>query len=523
VGVTGLTTAVQAYAQKERIMRMKYLSTVLMLAALSPAHAQDQTQTQKLQKEVDALQATVKELQTEVRALRAEKAPAAAVTPTTAAIAPTTAPATPPAATAPAAPLTEVPSGQVNALELTDTERSPLPPEQSVSENEESASRIDNEAPPTNPDLKGFVQIPGTETLIRLGGYAKLDAIYDTGAVGYPDAFVTSTIPVPKPHDDSGNFTMQARQTRLSMEIRRPTIFDESLRFYVETDLFGGGAGNYGLRLRQAYGQLGNTYAGFGWSAFADLDALPDTLDFEGPPGAIAPRQAGIHQFFRLGENSSLTIAAEQPASEVSVYQPVAPAIVASNLRGTQHMPDLVLAVRTEGGWGHLQWGGVLRQLGYTDYEQSDREIGGGAQLSGSFKVGPPDPYSDLLMFGAAWGRGIARYLADTGGLNLDAVVGPDGKLHPLDGVGAHVAYAHYWSSYWRSNLVYGIARIQNSPLLATDTFHDSNYAALNLLWTPAPTFTAGIELLHGRLFEQDNRSNDDTRIQGSIQYSFIK
>ncbi|WP_164931874.1 DcaP family trimeric outer membrane transporter [Dyella sp. M7H15-1] len=493
-----------------------------MFAVLSPALAQDQTQ--KLQHEVDDLQTTVKELQAEVKELRSEKAQTPATTTTPVAAAPnapvTTAPVAPAAATA----LTEVPSGQVNALQLSDAERSPLPAQQSVSENQDSASRIDNEAPPTNPDLKGFVQIPGTETLVRLGGYAKLDTIYDTGAINSPDAFVTSAIPVPKPHDDSDNFTMQARQTRLSMEIRRPTIFDETLRFYFETDLFGGGAGNYGFRLRQAYGQLGNTFAGFGWSAFTDLDALPDTLDFEGPPGTIAPRRAGIHQFFHLGEHSSLTIAAEQPTSQVSIYEPLtAPALPIPTIHGTQHMPDLILAARTEGSWGHLQWGGVLRQLGYTDYEQSDRVLAGGAQLSGSFKVGPSSPYGDLLMFAAGWGKGIARYLTDTDGLNLDAIVGPDGKLHPLTGIGSHLAYTHYWSSNWRSNLVYGIARIQHSDLLAINGFHNSNYGALNLLWTPAPTFTAGIELLHGRLIEQDNRSNDDTRIQASIQYSFVK
>ncbi|GLQ99647.1 DcaP family trimeric outer membrane transporter [Dyella mobilis] len=494
--------------------RIKYLGGLVMLALLSPAFGQDQTQTQKLQKEVDDLQSTVKELQAEVKALRAAQ-------PQTAAPPVATAPV--PTSVAPPATLTEVPSGQVNALALTDAEHSPLPPQQSVSENQDSVSRIDNEAPPTNPDLKGFIQIPGTETLIRLSGYAKLDAIYDTGAMGYSDAFVTSAIPVPKPHDDSGNFTMQARQTRFGMEVRRPTIFDEDLRFYLEADLFGGGAGNYGFRLRQAYGQLGNTFAGFGWSAFADLDSLPDTLDFEGPPGAIAPRQAGIHQFFRLGENSSLVIAAEQPTSEVSAYQPAYPDIIVNSVHGTQHIPDLILAARTEGGWGHLQLGGLLRQIGYTDYEQSDRVLGGGAQLSGSFKVGPSDPYGDLLMFGAGWGKGIARYLADTGGLDLDAVVEPDGKLHVLSGLGAHLAYAHYWSSNWRSNLVYGIARIQHSSLVGAEDFHDSNYAAANLIWSPSPSFTTGIELLHGRLLEQDNRYNDDTRIQGSIQYSFIK
>ena len=246
--------------------RMKCLSVLLMLTALSPAYAQTDTQT--LQKEVDDLKTTVKELQAEVKELKSEHANSAQQ-PTTAAAPTTSAPTTPSSASAQqvAAATTAVPTLQVNAIQMSDGEPSPLPPQQSVSENADSASRVDNEAPPTNPDLKGFMQIPGTQTIVRLGGYAKLDTIYDTGAIGYPDAFVTSTIPVPRPRDDAGNFTMQARQTRLSLEVRRPTVFDESLRFYFETDLFGGGAGNYGLRLRQAYGQLGNTYAGFGWSA----------------------------------------------------------------------------------------------------------------------------------------------------------------------------------------------------------------------------------------------------------------
>lgn len=501
--------------------RMKGLSGLLMLAALSPAFAQDDTH--RLQKEVDELQATVKELQSEVKELKAQQAkPAHPVTPAAVAAAPTT-PAAPPSTATPAAALTQVPSGQVSAIQLGDAERSPLPPQQSVSENADSASRIDNEAPPTDPDLKGFMQIPGTETIVRVGGYAKLDTIYDMRSIGTSDFFATSAIPIPAPHDNNGNFTMQARQTRFSLDIRRPTIFDESLRFYFENDFYGGGNGNYGFRLRQAYGQLGNTYAGFGWSAFTDTDALPDTLDFAGPGGAISPRQAGIHQFFHLGETSSLTIAAEQPSSEVSAYQAVTPNIVVNSLHGTQHAPDVIVAARTEHDWGHLQLGGVVRQLGYTDGEQSRRVIGGGAALTGSFKVGTFAAYSDLLMFGTNWGKGIARYIADIGGLGLDAVVGPDGRLYTLTGWGAYTAYTHYWNSDWRTNLVYGVARIQHSPWLAPYDYHDSNYGAANLIWSPVPTLTVGLELLHGRLLEQDNRYNNDTRIQGSLQYSFIK
>jgi hypothetical protein len=497
--------------------RMKCLSGLLLMTALSPAYAQTDTQT--LQKEVDDLKATVKELQSEVKELKSEQAkPAPSTVPVAASATPTAPPSPVMASTPPAASVatTAVPSSQVNAMQMGDAEPTPLPPQQSVSENADSASRVDNEAPPTDPDLKGFVQIPGTQTIVRLGGYAKLDMIYDTKAIGTPDFFATSAIPVPQPHDDSGNFTMQARQTRLSLDIRRPTIFDETLRFYIESDFYGGGNNTYGFRLRQAYGQLGNTFVGFGWSAIADLDAQPDTLDFAGPGGTIAPRQAGIHQFFRLDENNSLTIGAEQPSSEVTAYDPI-------DLHGTQHAPDLVLAARTEHDWGHLQLAGVARDLGYTDYEESHRTLGGGLSFTGAFKVGQFASYDDLLMFGTNWGKGIARYLNDTGGLNLDAVVGPDGKLYPLTGWGAYAAYTHYWSSNWRSNLVYGVARIERSPWLNDDDFHDSNYGAANLLWTPVPTLTMGLELLHGRLMEQDNRYNDDTRIQGSVQYSFIK
>jgi hypothetical protein len=494
--------------------RMKCLSTLLMLAMFSPAYAQTDTQT--LQKEVDDLKTTVKELQAEVKQLKSQQASPAQQP---AAAAPTTI-APPPPSTGPmqqvATATTAVPNAQVNAIQMGDAEPSPLPPQQSVSENADAMSRVDNEAPPTDPELKGFIQIPGTQTIVRLGGYAKLDMIYDTKAIGTPDFFATSAIPVPQPHDDSGNFTMQARQTRLSLDIRRPTIFDESLRFYIESDFYGGGNNAYGFRLRQAYGQLGNTYVGYGWSAYADLDALPDTLDFAGPGGAIAPRQAGIHQFFRIDENDSLTVGAEQPSSEVTAYDPI-------NLHGTQHAPDLIVAVRTEHDWGHVQLGGVARDLGYTDYEESHRTLGGGLSLTGAFKVGQFAPYSDLLMFGTNWGKGIARYIADTGGLNLDAVVGPDGKLYALTGWGAYSAYTHYWSSNWRSNLVYGVARIEHSPWLSAYDFHDSNYGAANLLWTPAPTLTMGLELLHGRLMEQNDRYNDDTRIQCSVQYSFIK
>jgi len=498
----------------------KCLGGLLMLTSISPAIAQEDTH--QLQAEVNELRTTVKAMQTEINALKAAQTQTVNTSPST----PASTAAASPAPAANATNTVETPvqaaspqasTEQPNASQIANVDRSPLPPQQSVSDNANSASRIDNEAPPTDPDLKGFIPIPGTQTMIRLGGYAKLDTIYDTGTIGTPDQFIAAAIPVPAPHDDTGNFTMQARQTRFSLDVRRPTIFDENMRFYFENDFYGGGAGQYQFRLRQAFGQLGNTYAGYGWSAFTDVDASPDTLDFAGPNAFVGLRQANVHQIFHVGETGSLTISAENPTSEVSSYTPDA------TLRGTQHAPDLVLAGRTEHDWGHLQLSAVMRQLSYTDGEHSDRTLGAGASLAGAFKTGGSASYSDLLMFGTVWGKGIARYISDTGGAGLDAIVGPSGKLYALTGGGAYGAYTHYWSNNWRSNLVYGFARIESSPWLSDNAFRDSTYGAANLIWSPVATLTVGVELLHGRLLEQDNRYNDDTRIQGSLQYSFIK
>jgi hypothetical protein len=476
------------------------LGGLLAFAVLSPAiSAQDQTQ--RLQQEVDQLKATVQALQAEVKALKAERSPSTTAVSTT--------PSSPP-------PTQTVTTVQVDALQLTHAERSPLPPQQSVSEDPDSASRIDNEAPPTDPTLKDFVRIPGTDTIARIGGYAKLDMIYDTRDTGSPDAFVAASIPVPATRD-RGNVNLQARQTRFSLDVRHHPVFDEALRFYFENDFYGGGNGQYGFRLRQAYGQLGNTYAGFGWTSLTDVDAIPDTLDFAGPNSVIATRRAGIHQFFHLGETGSLTLAAEQPSSELRAIDP------ASNVHGTQHLPDVIIAARVEQSWGHLQLGGVVRQLGYSSNERNRRMVSGGAQLSGSLKMASFADYSDVLMFGLNWGKGMARYLNDLGGAGLDAVVSADGRIHLPSERGAYAAYTHYWNDSWRSNLVYGALRVSRSPWLNTSDFHNSDYAAVNVIWAPMPALTAGLELLHGRLEVQDNRYNTDTRIQGSLQYSFIR
>jgi hypothetical protein len=82
------------------------------------------------------------------------------------------------------------------------------------------APRIDNA--PIDPDLKGFIDLPGTRTKLKVGGNAKLDVIHDFQPAGESDALLTSAIPV---GDTTGadNTSVSVRQSRIGLELRRPT------------------------------------------------------------------------------------------------------------------------------------------------------------------------------------------------------------------------------------------------------------------------------------------------------------
>lgn len=484
-------------------MRLAVLSLACLGAlAITPAYAQplDVEDAQALRREIATMRQALEGMQQRLDRLEQRDAtPAAALAQVPAA------PVAPGAATA----VTPATADVIHRTQVSGVAQPVLPQRESVADPSTAASRPDSAAGPTDPDLKGFFAIPGTDTVIRIGGYAKLDAIADSRAAGDEDQFIPSSMPVGGSHRDVSNFNIHAKQTRFSFEARRPTTHG-NLRFYLENDFFGSSDG-YEFRLRHAYGQLGNTYAGYGYSSFMDPDSLPDTLDFAGPGGAGYLLVAGIHHSFAMGKGNTLTVAAEDPKTEL--------AGATEERAAVNRLPDVTVTARMERDWGHLQLGAVARSLAYDGDGERDRRMAGGLQLSGSASMGE----RDLLLFGALGGRGLSRYTADLTGSGLDAVVGADGRLDALDLHGGFVGYTHYWSELWRSNLIFGQLTLERNAALAADAFRQSRYGVFNLIWSPAPSWTMGMELLYGRLEQQGGARGDTVRVQGSLQYNFIK
>lgn len=468
------------------------IATAFLLSLSAPVRADD---VSELRKQLDAALQVIRNLESRVKVLEADRA----------------APAGPVAVPAPVAVEASTVAMEMSPMPAV-PEDSYIPP-QTARDNETAAQRVDNA--PLDPTLKGFFKFPGTDTIMKVGGYVKVDFINDFKPMGTFDYFVTSAIPTSGPDTQHGSqFTAQAKQTRMNVELRRDTEAGPA-RLFVEADWFGNASvdfqpGSYQLQLRHAYGQLQNFAGGYSFSAFMDNDALPDTLDFEGPGAAPYLLLAGARYIWKAGRNTNVSLSVEAPQTQVTT--PVG--------SGKSTYPDVTLRARYEADRGHVQLSGVGRRLGWNSGTGvSAYATGYGLNLAGSLKtVG-----EDYVVAGGVWGKGIARYVVDITGLGLDAIVDPNGNLQALEAYGGYAAYTHFWTPKLRSTGVVDYLGMNNKAYQPATSFTNSRYYSLNLIWSPWGSLNVGAEVLYGRYRTFDGNSANDTRIQLSAQYDFVR
>jgi len=379
------------------------------------------------------------------------------------------------------------------------------------SEDTVAAARFNNV--PLDPKYHGFFRLPGTQTILKIGGYFKTDFIEDLKPAGNTDSFFPSSFPIPSVVTVN-NSTVSVRPTRLSLDFRVPSAKVGDVRFYLEGDLFGSNATT--PRLRHAYAQVKNFLVGQTFSNFMDPDAFPDTLDFQGPNGMVSVRNPQLRYGFALSSSTTLYASIEKPSSDVAFKTPDFSA--QPNAPG----PDGAIRLRQEFERGHFQIAGLFRSIAaFLPDGRTDSVFGWGINASAGVKtVG-----KDNLIFAVAAGHGISRYLQDTSGLGIDAEVASftDPHLQATPAVGIEGAYQHYWKKSLRSSAVYSYAAVNNTDRAATTTYNHSTYTGTNLIWNPYGSLHIGAELLYGWVMHQDGQKANAPRIQFSAKYSFVK
>jgi DcaP outer membrane protein len=381
------------------------------------------------------------------------------------------------------------------------------------SEDTLAAARYNNV--PLDPKYHGFFVLPGTQTILKIGGYFKTDFIEDLKPAGNTDSFVPSSFPVPQP-TSVNNSTVSIRPTRLSLDFRVPSTTLGEVRFYLEGDLFGTNATT--PRLRHAYAQVRNVLLGQTFSNFMDPDASPDTLDFQGPNGMVSIRNPQLRYGFALSPSTTLYLSVEKPSSDVAFKPPSAS--IQSNAPG----PDGVIRLRQEFERGHIQVAAIFRSIEAsvtTAPPRSASVFGWGINASTGFRTFG----KDNAIFAVAAGHGISRYIQDTSGLGIDAEPASSTSLKATPAIGVEASYQHYWFKRLRSSAIYSYAAVNNTAFDSAFAapYNHATYTGANMIWNPYGSLNVGAEFLYGWTMLQNGQSANVPRFQLSAKYSFVK
>lgn len=352
-------------------------------------------------------------------------------------------------------------------------------------------------------------RLPGhTEYLI--GGFVQLDAIATLLRQddAEQDTFFVSSIPF-EPAD--ATYRLSLRQSQINW-ISRTKVGLGHVWARVEANLFPLD-GSTALTLNQAVLRW-EEYIVFGrtFSTFMDDEALPTTLDYNGPSGVTYVRQWLGRVGAPLGNGVTLDFAVEDADADHARTD------AALQLRSRAARPDLTARVRYDSERVHLQLSGLWRRI-EASAEGPERaitrhETGLGASLSGRFTLFD----ADSLLFQAVTGTGVGRYFNDP--LSSSGLArGPGGRATLVRTSGLTLYYQRQWADDWMSVLGVSTLWVNTRGERPADASRRSIYASLNLLWRVTPMFIAGVEGLFGHLTRVGGDSAFNLRGQLSVRY----
>jgi hypothetical protein len=374
-------------------------------------------------------------------------------------------------------------------------------------------------------DFPGSIRIPGTDVGLRVGGLVRTTGVATLGPLGTEDRFVTSSIPVEGSQEagKQSRFVLTAIPSRFNLDLRTPTGVG-AMRAFIEGDFAGQ---SRVFRLRHAYGQWKGFVIGQTWSTFADPEAEPDGIDFEGLNAIALFRQPLMRYTHHFGERFSLATAIENPAPDIT------------NAKGVSQVPDLVVRARwrpQEGAKGllgmnvfrqdaHVNVALLFRQIRGEPLDQPNTTIsttGFGVGVSGRLTA-PWQADKGQVTFSAYAGSGIGRYITDLGTLGgQDAYYDPGtNTIDALPVFAWYLGYERRWDAKLRSTFTYGSVLVNNIAAQPGSAFHMTHRWSLNLTWSPIPRVDLVSEFLFGNRIDKDGEKGASSQLQLGTNFRF--
>ena len=378
------------------------------------------------------------------------------------------------------------------------------------------ASKYDQDSPTgsnvTYFDPARVINIPGTNTDIGFHGLVEFQIIHDTDGLN-SNRFDTATIPVDGAPSQT-KFNVNPTQLRISSTT---PVKEGRLNTMISMD-FNGLLYSPEPRLRIAYGEFVSDDMGLGvlggqaYATMLDLRAVPETLDFAGPAGLWQLREPLLRFTKSLAEGMITEVALETPENVNYI-----------DAEKLTRWPDLSVA----GTWladgkyiKHLRLAGLARDLRAEEKASGATDSALGWAVTGSAKLGLPFlGAKDNFKFTVHYGDGYGTQLK--GGPTEGAFNTATSELETIGIFGTYGGIQHFWSNRFRSNLVYGYVNSDPPAFLSGDTFDNTSYGAVDLIWKPYKSLDVGVEYLYGRRENKDGAAGTSNRFLLSSKLVF--
>ncbi|MBL7249664.1 DcaP family trimeric outer membrane transporter [Alloalcanivorax marinus] len=361
--------------------------------------------------------------------------------------------------------------------------------------------------PPWN--HRSTFNIPGTDTDVAFGGYAKLDMFYD-----FDYDLGTSTTPFNVLDDGNrtdGRTSFTAAESRLNFRTHTRTGMGV-LTSYFEGHFMP----DEKFNLRHAYGEMNGLLAGQTWTNFMSFVATPRTLALGSPKGYAFDRKAQLRYTRKLG-SSTLAVALEDP--DTVIARAGAQPDPNSAASGENGLPDLT--VRYE--YRRMFTLSLLARELSTNGEQGsvdDSATGYGALAQISLPL-----FNGLTFKGnVIGGTGIGNYMGNpgnTGHRRAPDVYVRNGHLETVDLSAFGASLNQTFNRSWFASVGYSRLRQDLPENLYGEHFETLDYGFANVIWDVTDRMMVGMELQRVDLEQVNGESETANRLQTSLLYQF--
>jgi opacity protein-like surface antigen len=346
-------------------------------------------------------------------------------------------------------------------------------------------------------DTPGSFRLPGSDTSVKIYGFAEAHGIYDIERPSPNDNFADlPTQPLDSSSVPKGRTQFTAETSRFGFETSTPTK-SGAFTTKIEADFYAyTGANRNRLRLRHAYGEYANFLVGQTWSTFMDLDNLPETVDFNGPIGAPFSRRTMVRYTYNNPNMPKLTVALENP-----------------NSAGAERLPQIIARLDKSFDSGGMN----IRLLAHEKRSAGDTKRGFGVGLGGSFKLTD----KDTLMGQYVYVKGDFDHLVGSNGYAVDSTTG---AITLYKSHGLVLGYAKTFTDQLRGTLALGLGKnVRNDAADAAEL--TSNKAMqqvhLGMIYSPFKNIELGAEYIYGKRKTFGDETGKMSKFDLMARYSF--